>query len=212
MSLVDAHIGLTLRYTYLEQKCQNEFMYFTEGAVFVGVNAVQVAEAWWNDIKTDFRAMVGTPTDVARIQSVVCRNLVVGGELGEYAIPVGEQAGTRSFAGLADAAPSFVNMGFRMTVGNTTTRPGQKRFPFLWEGDMERNRILDPMLALLETFAAHVDSPLTLGAPVAAGVLQPVVGGTIDADGFPTVYQDVVGHLINTNITSQVSRKLGHGS
>lgn len=211
MALVDAHISLILRYTYLEQQCENVFMYFTEGAVFVGVNAVQVAEAWWNDIKTDFRALVGTPLDVARITSVVCRNNVSGGELGEYAIPLAEQAGTRAFAGLGDALPGFMDGGVRFTVGNTTTRPGQKRFPFMWEGDSERNSLTAGYFSALDTLAAHLDSPITLGAPVALGVLQPVVGGTI-VGGFPTVYQDILGHITNPYTTSQVSRKKGRGN
>ncbi len=211
MALVDAHIAIIPRYEWLGQECENVFMYFTEGAVFVGVNAVQVAEAWWNDVKADFRAMIAGDATVCLLKSVVCRNLVSGGELGEYAIPVGESLGTRSTAGLVAPVTGTLGAGVRLTVGNTSTRPGQKRFPFLWETDIDRNNIDATFLALVETFAAHIDSPLTLGAPVALGVLQPIVGGTV-VGGFPTVYQDVVGHVTNPHITSQVSRKFGHGS
>lgn len=210
MALVDAHIEMILRYTYLDQQCENTFMYFTEGAVFVGVNAPQVAEAWWNDIKTTFRAMVTDDVSVARISSVICRNLVSGGELGEFAIPPGEQAGTRTGLSGIEPAASYNAVGFRLSVGNTTTRPGQKRIPFMYENDLERNQVAFAFYTLVDAFASHIDGPLTLGAPVALGVLQPVVGGTI-VGGFPTVYQDVIGHVTNPSLTTQVSRKKGRG-
>jgi len=210
MSLVDAHIEIVPRYTWLGQECENVFRYFTEGAVFVGVNAVQVAEAWWNDIKTDFRALMVANTGYGRFTSVFCRNLVDGGEYGEFAIPLLEQVGTRSASGLDTAVPSFTASGVRFTVGNTSTRPGQKRFPFLFNADAVDNVLEPAMFTLVDTLAAHLDSPVTLGAPVALGVLQPIIGGTV-VDGFPTVYQDVVGHITNPNTTSQVSRKLGRG-
>jgi len=53
--------------------------------------------------------------------------------------------------------------------------------------------------------------PIILGAPVATGVLHPAIGGTM-VDGVPPVYQRVTGNVVNTRITSQVSRKLGHGT
>lgn len=210
MSLVDAHIEMILRYEWLDQKCENTFMYFTEGAVFVGVNAVQTAQAWWNDVKADIRALAPADGTVARFNSVICRNLVTDGELGEYAIPDDERTGTRDLSGLGNWVPAFNAGGIRLTVGNTSTRPGQKRFPFLNDTDTEANVLGSVYFDLLETVAAHIDSPLTLGAPVALGVLQPVVGGTVVA-GFPTVYQDVVGHVTNPNVTSQISRKKGRG-
>jgi len=211
MSLVDAHIELAMRYTVLGQNCQNNYMYFTEGAVFLGVNAVQVAEAWWNDVKGVIRAMAVTSAGNMDFNSVVCRNLVDGGELGEFAVPVGERQGTRDPAGLGQILSGVIAAGIRFTVGNTTTRPGQKRYPFMVEGDVSGNDIDPVFLELLEDVGAHLDQPLTLGSPVVAGVLQPVVGGTV-VGGFPTVYQDIVGHVINPYVTSQVSRKRGHGS
>lgn len=211
MSLVDAHISMTLRYELFGIKCENVFMYFTEGAVFLGVNAVQVAEAWWRDIEGDLRAMAATSLGGSVFKSVICRNLVAAGELGEYAIALDQQQGTRDPGLAAQILPPFNAVGFRLAVGNTSTRPGQKRLPFLLNTDVQENDLQPAILALAETFAAHIDGPLTLGEPVALGVLQPIVGGTIVGD-FPTVYQDVVGHVLNTHVTSQVSRKLGHGS
>jgi hypothetical protein len=210
MALVDAHIGLILRFQALGQRCQSEMMYFTEGAVFVGVNAVQVANAWWNDMSPFIRALALPDLTEARFESVICRNLVAGGELGEYAIPSGEQAGTRD-TGTGGTLPPFVNSGIRLSVGNTTTRPGQKRFPFLLEGDVTGNALVGDILDILDTLGSAYDTPRTLGSPVALGVLQPVIGGTF-VDGFPTVFQDVVGHVVNPYATSQVSRKQGHGS
>lgn len=211
MALVDAHIELVLRYTWLDQNCENVFTYFTEGAVFVGVNAPQVAQAWWNDVKGVIRALAPSVNTFGIFTSVVCRNLVDGGELGEYAIPSDEQVGTRDVSVKGPGLPGTLAGGIRLTVGNTTTRPGQKRFPWLCQADVEGNLLDSPYLALLEAVGAHIDQPLTLGSPVALGVLQPVIGGTI-VGGFPTVYQDVIGHVTNPYATSQVSRKRGQGS
>jgi hypothetical protein len=210
MSLVDSHIELVLRYTWIDQECENVFKYFTEGAVFVGVNAVQVAEAWWDDVKGVIRSLAPGGTGLLKFTSVVCRNLVDGGELGEFAIPVGEQDGTRTIAGAGEYLPAFNSGGLRLTVGNTTTRPGQKRFPFLSNVDVVGNALTATYATLLDAVGAHIDQPLTLGSPVVAGVLQPVIGGTVVA-GFPTVYQDVIGHVTNPYVTSQVSRKRGRG-
>lgn len=210
MSLVDAHISMTLRYDFLDQQCENIFMYFTEGAVFLGVNAVQVAEAWWNDVKGVLRAMTSTDVLAGRFTSVICRNLVDGGELGEFAVPLGEQAGVRGAFEPARYTPAFTSGGIRLTVGNTSTRPGQKRFPWVVDSDVDGNTLGSLYLALLEAVGAHIDQPLTLGSPVVAGVLQPIVGGTV-VDGFPTVYQDIIGHVTNSYATSQVSRKKGRG-
>src|SRR6266478_7412119 len=107
MSLVDAHLSMTLRYELFGIKCENVFMYFTEGAVFLGVNAVQVAEAWWRDIETDLRAMAATSLGESVFKSVICRNLVTGGELGEYAIELDQQAGTRDPGLAAQILPPF---------------------------------------------------------------------------------------------------------
>lgn len=211
MALVDAHIALILRYTYLDQQCENVFMYFTEGAVFVGVNAVQVAQAWWDNVKGDIRALAPDSLSVNRFTSVVCRNLVDGGELGEYAIPEDEQAGTRPLGESEIMLAGTLAGAIRLTVGNTSTRPGQKRFPWLIQTDVIGNDLGADYFGLLEAVGAHIDQPLTLGSPVVAGVLQPVVGGT-EVGGFPTVYQDVVGHVTNPYVSSQVSRKKGHGS
>jgi hypothetical protein len=211
MPLIGAHIALVPRYVWLGQKCENVFMYFTGGAAFALVSAADVAEAWWNDVKDDLRALAPASITDCRFTSVVCRNLVDGGELGEYAVPDGENTGTTDPTESGNPVTGTLAGGVRLTVGNTTTRPGQKRFPFLYEADINGNALEAGYLARLETLAAHIDSPITLGAPVLAGGLIPVVGGTV-VDGYPTVYQDVIGHIVNPYVTSQVSRKLGHGS
>lgn len=210
MPLVDAHISLTLRYEYLSQLCENVFMYFTEGAVFIGVNAAQVAQAWWNDVSGVIRAMAPDDVAISRFTSVICRNLVSGGELGEYAIPLDQQAGTRGALPIDRYIPAFNAGGIRLTVGDTSTRPGQKRFPWILDTDVDANALGPAYATLLEAVGAHIDQPLTLGSPVVAGVLQPIVGGTVVGD-FPTVYQDVIGHVTNADVTSQISRKKGRG-
>lgn len=211
MALIDAHLAMILRYTYLQQKCENVFMYFTEGGAWATADAIQAAEAWWNDVKDVIRAMAPTDSDVATFDSVVCRELVEGGQLAEFAIPSDEREGTRGAALASDMIPSYGAGGIRFTVGTTVTRPGQKRFPFLLKTDVVGNELGSAYFTLLEAVGEHFDNVLVMGAPVATGALQPVVGGTL-VSGFPTVYQNIIGHLTNTHATSQVSRKEGRGS
>lgn len=212
MPITAPNLAITLRYQWMSQKMQTKRVYSVTGAAFLTATAVGVGEAFWNDVKTVWRAM--TPLAGASVfKSVLVEELGGGSSFGEYAIPVGEQSGTRSTAGLTQEAPSFVNVGVRFTVGTRITRPGQMRVPFLWESDMDGQAVNSTFLTLVTALATKLAAPSTLGAPVATGVLTPQVvrfaagSGVVIED-----QQDVVGFVVNTNLTSQNTRKIGRGS
>lgn len=172
--------------------------------------AADYATAWWNHVKTAYRALAATGNG-AVFRSV--KVLELGnrtGEYGEYAIPSGEQTGTRTNPSDADADAPFVAAGVRLTVAARYTRPGQKRFPFLMQQDTANGVVGAAYSALLVTLMNVMVANITLGAPAAGVVLVPNVVG-LNPDGTIRASQLVTGYAINPYTTSQVSRKFGRG-
>jgi len=99
-----------------------------------------------------------------------------------------------------------------LTVGTGITRPGQMRIPFALEGDSDGAVFNATWLGLCGDLADLYSNANTLGAPVATGVLFPqVVRFGVDNDTI-AAGQDIVGFVLKPQITSQVSRRIGHGS
>lgn len=211
MAFTGSHIEITLRYEILGQKCQTARLYTWDGVVIAAASAAQVGEAWWNHYKDAWRDLAPDAIEAARFVSVLVRE--VGGSLsyGEYAIPTGEQAGTRADPG-GQMLPTYCAVGCRFTVGSSVTRPGQMRIPFPDEGDVIGNDMQAGFLALCDVLAGLYSESNILGAPIATGVITPTVvtygvdNNTIDES------QPIVGYILNPFITSQVSRRKGHGS
>lgn len=211
MAITSGLVRIDLRYTFLAQRCETTSYWSPGGAAWIAVNAAQGAEAWWNNIKNNWRALVPDST-VQSFDSVFFEEIGGGGEYGEFAIPTAERSGTRDATGLGGFLPAYVAVGARMTVTTHATRPGQKRFPFATELDNDEGVVGAAFLTLVEALAGQYSAPMTLGAPVLAGTLTPQVVH------FPTVpdptqrQQEIVGFVLNEFFTSQVSRRPGHGS
>lgn len=167
-------------------------------------------QAWWDEVKTNMRAiMVNTPNffwNTVKVRDITDPL----GIYGEYIIPAGEKSGTRSSAGLTEPTPSFLGMGVRLSVATRATRPGQKRFSFLMEEDVQGQVLTAPYVALVNTLMTQMTADLTLAAPAASCVLTPVVVSK-GATGLAVAEQDIVGFGLKGVVTSQVSRKLGRG-
>lgn len=210
MAIVDGSlIEITLNMVQLAQQSALVFQYEVVG-IAPGVTPVQIAEAWWSDVKASTRALAQTALFGLPFRTVVIREL--NNPAGDYAtfdIPPAEQGGTRT-TGSGEAMPPFNAVGVRLVVGTRTTRPGQKRLPFLTEGDNLSGALGAGMVGLVQTWAANQTALIDLGAPAALTGLQPIVTRK-DAQGFVTAWQPVTGYLINPNITSQNSRKIGRG-
>ena len=212
MAITSSLLKVTLRSTWLGQQMQTARHFEIVGAAFLTASAAAVGEAWWNDVKTEWRGCA--PAAQGNIfQSVLVEELGGGQEFGEYPIPVGEQQGTRSSAGLGEPLPSFLAVGMRFTVGTRQTRPGQMRVPWLWEADVNQNQVQAGMLGLCNALGAKLSSTLLLGAPVATGTMHQAilrmsktVPPTIEAQ------QMVNGYITNGFVTTQISRKVGRGN
>jgi len=212
MSLVGSEIKVAFRYTYLGQKCENVQSYICQGIAFSTASMDQVLEALWNDYKVRLRALMTDFEVDAHWDSLLGVEIGGGLQFAEFGIPTAEQAGTRPTTGLGEPLNSFSAGGFRQTVGTRVTRPGQKRFPFLFEGDVVRNAINAGYLSGLTDVATAFCSPSALGAPVVGGALQPIIVHEPTVKHPTRAVQDVTGFIVNPNITSQVSRKLGRGT
>ena len=212
MAITGDALNIILRYTMLGQKCQTGQIYTPGGAAFLTANCDAVGAAWWANVMTEWRALIIDDETQFTFDSVVVEELNGSLGLGEFAIPIGERSGTRDGTGYGGLMPPYCAVGVRLTVATRATRPGQKRFPGLTEADVDGNIVGAEFLGLVEDLTVHYDQNITLGAPVALGTLTPKIVH------FPTVNkpayaeQDVQGHVINPNITSQVSRRYGHGS
>lgn len=211
MAITSGLVRIDLRYTFLAQRCETTSFWSPGGAAWVTVNAAQGAEAWWNNCKDRWRALAFNTPDIT-FDSVFFEEVGGGGEYGEFAIPADERSGSRDGTGLGDLLPPYVAVGCRLTVTTHATRPGQKRFPFALEADNSNGIVLSSFFALAGALGEFYSSPATLGAPVLAGTLTPQVVH------FPTVsdpaqrQQEAAGYVLNSYFTSQVSRRVGHGS
>lgn len=202
-------IEVSIRGNWLAQAWFNVWQYEV-GVTLPGENAAQVAQAWWNHVKSTYRALAPNLADVY-FSSVICKSLdSPTGDYAEYAIPPAEQNGTRAVGAGGDALPSFLGAGVRLAVGTRVTRPGQKRFNFLYEGDVVQQTLVGPYITLINAHMAVMSVTMVLGAPIATATLNPVVVRK-GIDGMAVADQPVTGFALNTFVTSQVSRKRGRG-
>lgn len=206
---VGSLIDIQLRYIYLSQQMMNTFSY----AVFelAGVpTAANYGEAWWNAVKTTTRALQQSGSGDTFISVVVRELNNPTGEYGEFDIPAGERAGTRSAPTQSQQLPAFTAAGARLTVSSRLTRPGQKRVPFLAEEDNVGGVLQTAYKALFQSWLNVITSPFVLGAPALGVILNPVVTRR-DAQGTVLASQDITGYVVNSYVTSQNSRKPGRG-
>lgn len=211
MPITASLLKVQIRGILLGQNVEVVQWYAPTGAAFITATAAGVAEAFWNDIKTDWRAChFDNASD--KTTSVVVAEPGDTGAFGEWAIDPSEQEGTRDSGVGFQAMPPYCVVAVRQTVATRATRPGQKRFWGLGEGDSV-NGILQPTLqGLVDTLMAHFESAVILGAPVATGVMTPQVVGLDPATGLPARQQDVIGHVTSVYVGTQVSRKYNRGT
>lgn len=202
-------LKIVIRGQWQGQVFNNICWYETDGAAFLTADAVGVGEAFWNDIKTVWRAAMATTAELTTT-SILVSEPGPTGAFGEFAVPPDEQQGTRTVSPLT-FPPSFNAAGIRLTVATRTTRPGQKRIVGACEQDITGNTLVAGYITLLNNLAPKFAEPIILGAPVATGVLTPIVTRVASIGGAVLASQPVTGWVTNPNATSQVSRKIGRG-
>ena len=202
-------IEMVVNMNVLAQQTLNVWQY--QIASFPGTpSAVQVAEAYWNDIKGVYRAAASV-TLGAVFTSIRIRELNnPAGDYAEFDIPTAEKTGTRASPG-SETLPPNIATGVRLVVGTRTTRPGQKRIPFMFEVDQNAGLITATWKTLVTTLATHMVAQIALGAPAALSTLNPIVCRK-DPDGFVTANQPITGFIVADIASTQNTRKIGRGA
>jgi len=202
-------IEIVVNMTAMSQQNLNAYQYDVSSSPGPA-SAVQIAEGWWNHVKATLRAIwpagYGTPFVSVRIREL--NNLT--GDYAEFDIPIAERAGTRANP-TGEKMPPFNCLGVRLVVGTRATRPGQKRYSILYEGDQADGVLGSAPITAVNALMAVLTAQMTLGAPAALTVLNPIITRK-DTAGFVTADQPITGFLVNPNVTSQNTRKIGRGS
>lgn len=167
--------------------------------------------AWWNALKAAYRPLIASVHGAAFLTVSVREMDDPDGEYGVFPVPVGENAGTAT-TGAGGVVPPFVAAGIRYTVSTRLTRPGQKRIPGQDEAVMNGNTWETAYATVLNTFGAASSIALVLGSPALGSEIKPVVVKKDPVTGLPVAHQDITGYLVNSYVTSQVSRKMGRGA
>lgn len=203
-------LQLSVNYQWLNQEVVNVWTYrVTASSPTDSLGAL--AEAYWNHVKAAYRALAPAVTATNIFTSVTAKEMTEGGDYAEYAIPAGERTGLRTFTTGDTFGASFLAVGARMTVPSSLTRAGQKRFPFVLDGDVSGNDLAPTIVNLVAGVMNVAASEIILGAPALGTTLVPIVVGEPN-DSRPTrVYQDVTGYIISPYVTTQNSRKRGRG-
>lgn len=202
-------IEIGVRCRWLGQEVMNVWQYVVLSPP-VPANVAQVLEAYWNHVKTTYRAIV--PTSGGNVfESLTLKSLTYPlGDYGEFAIPLAERAGTRAVGTEPQALPPFNAVGVRLTVATRATRPGQKRFPFMVELDNANGSVQNSIATPVNAHMAVMVEEMLLGAPAATTNLGPIVVRKF-ANGAVNTTQPVTGYVTNLNVTTQNSRKIGKG-
>lgn len=210
MAITVSDLKVTLRGQVAGQRWQSGCWYRITGAAFLTATLLGVAEAYWNDIKTTWRTLqMNTPTFTT--DELFIEEEGTTGQYATYPIPSAEQTGLRSLSGGMNLSAPFNAFPIRQTVGSRVTRPGQKRYPGVGEQDQNDGSLNGTVLALLGAFAPKVSGGITLGAPVATGVMWAEVCRVDPTTRLIIAKQDVSGFFLPPYVTSQVSRKIGRG-
>lgn len=203
-------IEVVVKQTAFQQQILNTWTYEVTGT-FTGISAGAVANAYWQAVKATYRGIIAdayNPYFSAVSVRVLDDPL---GDYGEYSVPTGERAGTRA-GGTGDLAPVFLATGVRLTVDTRVTKPGQKRFGGLMEADIANGVIASPVITAIDALmSVAAVGTLTLGSPALGMDLLPVVVRKDPNTGLPTASQEITGYLVNIQVTSQNTRKIGRG-
>lgn len=211
MAITATDIKISVRGKYLGQLVQVVQWYRPTGAAFLTADPEDVGEAFWNDIKTLWRLCM-YPTVDNVTQSILVQEPGASGAYGEFPIPAGEQQGNRSGSPTGNTMPPFVATASRLTVSTRATRPGQKRIWGVHEDDSVNGVLQAGLKTAIGNLMAKFSGGITLGAPVATGVLWAEIVRLDKATGAILARQDVKGFLVSDYVTTQNSRKYSRGS
>lgn len=204
-------IQIVIQMRWLGQRIANVWTYQVVG-LNTPTDAVSVGFGYWGAIRVAYRAIASSALTDA-FQSIRVRSISnPNGAAGEYAIPAAEQSGTRSVSGEgSQSMPPFAACGVRLAVATRTTRPGQKRIPFLTEGDQAAGVIQPTFLGLVNTLLTAQEGDVTITPGAGNQVVLRSVIVRLNPSGGVAAHQDTFGFLVSSVVTTQNTRKIGRG-
>lgn len=195
-------VRVTFRQKYDEQQCLNVFYYGILTAAITSSPA-QVGEIWWNYHRTKWRDLVSNQVTFDRL---VVENLDGDLSYGEYIIPVAEKQGNQ----LGIPMASFNAYGFQLNRTSRAVRNGGKRVVGVVEEAVGNYGVL------VTSYQGYAnDLGLLFASDVVAGIvpyMRPVIVGFPNQDRPERVEVDIDAVTTKTIVTTQNSRKRGHGS
>lgn len=192
-------VEIVLDCVQFAQDCKNVFHYFVS------------TDSTEDDILLMLAAFIDLVVDAYRAEAsstvlfekASIRNLTDPNEFGSIPINLnGAQGG--------DAFPSYVAAGFLLTPNSGATRPGSKRFAGVREGDAD-----DGVFNITGTGNwNNLETPLVLQLAFGTlGEMTPIILGRNDDGSYDlTRYSGIAAATLKPDLTSQVSRKIGHGA
>lgn len=163
----------------------------------------EVAQAFWDYVKTPWRAFVSNGF-AEWFDRVVVDNVTNEVDFGIYTIEGAERQGTRTSSG--DYMGLMVAAALRLNVGTRLTRPGQKRFAPLYEGDQSNGNIVSGMQTLLAGIGDKLDENIGFGT-LLSSEMRPVIYGLPNADRPSPVVNPIVSTTPVALMTTQRTRR-----
>lgn len=189
----------------------NVFHYRVASGNAPGTTVADIASAWWNVVRTNYRNFTVQSYTTAFLTVDVEDVLSKTGLYGTWPIPVADQAGNRPVVPSTGEGfvAAFVAAGIRLNVENRLTRPGQKRVWGLSENDLNGNSLIPGALGNLQNLAASFVSNVTVNASGGGTlVLEPVVRGTPKPGTTVSPVNRVVSASVQSSVRTQVSRRV----
>ena len=210
MTIPDEHVfEIAVSGQIAGQRVMNVMHYHVDSGA-VGADGGDLAQAFWDDVKGWWRA-VCIDGYTAAFQLVTARDITdLTGAYGSYAIPLGEQGGTRTTPAAGEGMPPFISMGVRLNVGSRITRPGQKRLGGFTEADQANGSFVSAVVTAGQTWGDTAIQTITLPAPALLAVLTPVVVRK-NPDGSAAIWQPFTSAAASNVVTTQNTRKAGRG-
>jgi len=201
-------VEIVVNMNWMSRQTLNVWQYMI-GSIPGSVTMVQLLEAYWNHVRVTYRGLYSASYGAVFVSLKGREMNDAFGQYAEFDIPIADRAGTRGTAG--EALPAQNAATARLVVGTRATRPGSKRFAGLLESDnasgVLQTSYFNPLVALLNVMTVQ----MILGAPAATTELNPIITKK-DNNGIVINSQAVTGYLINSEISSQNSRKTGRGA
>lgn len=206
---IGAIIKITDRYIFLGQRMENIY-YYHAGAAILVTQLYDVGHDWFVNMGTYVKQL---QSNSVQHLEVVVEDIGGDRDYASYPVPIADAFGVN---GSGDDCAPFVVAALKLIPGNRSVRPGSKRYSGLRESQVAAGGYLTPAalgdldnIGLAATQTIDVGGVPTLG-PVIVGFPHPAHGNTPARSAITAV--DIAGWNSKTAISTQNSRKYGHGT